>query len=186
MTDRLRFQYPPEELYKKIGFESIDKMIEYGNFINKPYQGLNIHDAHKTIFGNELEGHRNRRSMFFPEPIISPPVIPNPKTTTFGFILNIGTSPESSFKVNDYVFSLTNLNLLKPTNDNTILQITPILETEVYHDQIYSNIRWCRFKNDTIRISTNTIRTTNEGWGLHVKAHLLLTIFENSILKIGG
>ncbi len=30
MSDQLRFQYPLEELYKKIGFESIDKMIEYG------------------------------------------------------------------------------------------------------------------------------------------------------------
>ncbi len=180
MTDRLRFQYPPEELYKKIGFESIDKMIEYGNLINKPYQGLNIHDAHKTIFGNELEGHRNRRSKFFPDVIIIPPKPPNPKVSTFGFKLDIGTSTES-FKVNDYVLSVRNLNLLKPTNNNSILQITAILESEQYHDQIYTTIRWYRFEGDKLRISTNTVRTTNEGWGLHVKAHLLVTIFENNL-----
>lgn len=147
-------------------------------------RGANIHEAHKAIFDEELEARMIRVNKFFPDPV-PVIVIPNPKVYTFGFILYIGPSLQSSFKVNDFVFSVTNLNLLKPTNNNTVLQITLLLEDQGYHDEIYSNIRWYRFENDTIRLSTNTVRTTNEGWGLHVKAHLLLTIFENDVLKIG-
>jgi hypothetical protein len=187
--------YSPEELYDLIGFSSIERMIEYGRSIGKNYEGFNvpgvginmhnIHHAHMAIFNETMENKIQRRKKFFPErdPIVQPVKPPNPKITTFAFILQIGPST-NSFKINDYVFTVTNLNLLKPSQNNTNLQITALLESEQYHDQIYTIIRWYRFENDNIRLSTNTVRTSNEGWGLHVKAHLLLNVFEENVPSI--
>jgi hypothetical protein len=63
MSDRIETMHSPDELYKKIGFSSIEKMIEYGHLIGKNYEGVhvptigintrNMHDAHKKIFDEE-------------------------------------------------------------------------------------------------------------------------------------
>jgi len=183
MSDGVIFVYTPQELFNKIGFDSIQKLKEYGKLLNKEYIGENVHDAYKFIFDIEIEATINRRNKLFPDPpavIILPP---NPKVITLGFLINIGPS-DNSFKINDIVFSVPNLNLLKPTNKNTTLQITPIIESEVFHDQISINIRHYRFENDNIRLSTNSFRSNNESWGINLKAFLNIFIYDTDILNV--
>ena len=60
--------YPPDDLYEKIGFNSLDKMKEYGQLIGKPYTHttdgpFNIHLAHDIIFNENLDSRYNRRQV---------------------------------------------------------------------------------------------------------------------------
>ena len=192
MSDRIQTMYSQPVLYESIGFDDITKMMEYGKLIGKNYEGvevlgqgkskLNLHDAHNTIFGETIEARKARRDKFFPDPLPVKPVAPNPLSTTFGFMINIGTSLSDPFKVTDHNITIPNISLLKPTSKNIILQTTTMLDNGSYHDQLTSNIRWYNFEGDILKISFTTFRANNEGWGLHVKVHLLVIIFEKDIL----
>jgi hypothetical protein len=187
-SDRQATMYSPTDLYDFVGFSSIEKMLEYGRLLGKNYEGPvnpqtgthnlhNLHDAHKTLFDEELEARRQRRDKFFPDPV---PLPPNPKSTSFGFLLDIDDST-SSFKTTDHNITIPNISLLKPTEKNTILQVSTIIGSQNYHDQLTTNIRWFDFQGDTLRISFTTFRANEEGWGLHCKVHLLLIVFEKDL-----
>jgi hypothetical protein len=63
------------------------------------------------------------------------------------------------------------------------LQLTPVLGTNIYADQIFMNIMnytisvEANTRNAYIEVIILTVRMNNEGWGLHILAHLLITIY---------
>jgi hypothetical protein len=191
MSDRIETMHSPDELYKKIGFSSIEKMIEYGRLIGKNYEGIqvhtigintrNMHDAHKKIFAEELEDKVNRRNKFFPEPVPVPVLPPNPKVTTFGFILLIGTSEGPCTKTTEHKITIPNISMLRPTINNTLISITIYIQSQTYHDQIFANIRHYSWNGDELTLGLTSVRSNNEGWWLQAKAHVLLNIFEGNI-----
>jgi hypothetical protein len=77
-------------LYDKIGFESIEKLKEYGKFIGKDYTRENIHDGYSFIFNKDVKDVMKRREQFLANLTIST-IIPN-KVWTYGCILVIGSN----------------------------------------------------------------------------------------------
>jgi hypothetical protein len=90
-------------------------------------------------------------------------------------VLDIGAS-DTSFKMLHTEFEIPNLNLYARSKDQLIFSITPVLNTTQYHDQIFINIRYYELIDNKIKIGINCVRSTNELWGLHLTAHLLITI----------
>ena len=111
------------------------------------------------------------------------------KIHTYYFHLDIGESQNSYYKISEYILPISNLkelalklNLPAIKPSQCIFQITPILDNEKYHDQVFMNIRDFHITTESIKISINSVRSTNTGWGLHLMAHLTVTIYEKEIL----
>jgi len=70
------------------------------------------------------------------------------KIHTYYFHLDIGESQNSYYKISEYILPISNLkelalklNLPAIKPSQCIFQITPILDNEKYHDQVFMNIR---------------------------------------------
>jgi hypothetical protein len=108
---------------------------------------------------------------------------------TYGFILQIGSNMHSHFKTTVYDIKIdqnTDLFLdektvarFDPPNFN--LQVTPILDNLEFHDEIACNIQKYDVILGGLRVYILSYRATKEGWGLSIKAHLLVTVFYNDM-----
>jgi hypothetical protein len=113
------------------------------------------------------------------------PIIPIPAVRIFGFQLTVPPS-DKNWRADNFNMTIKDLRNLKPTKNNTIVQITPVLETEFYHDGIFCNIRQYAFLEDKFMIDINTCRSDDSHWGLHLKIHLTLFVFENVVHGTAG
>ena len=114
--------------------------------------------------------------------------------TTFHYFytLNIGESQNVPFKVSKFKIPLqlnraTNFDGTPkyPTLTKQMIhfQITPLLNSDVYHDEIFTNIQKYDITKDGLDVSVITARSNNNtGWGLHLQAYLSLTICFESML----
>ena len=100
-------------------------------------------------------------------------------------VLDIGSSLDEYYKITEHTVEIT-----KPDEWDDIdvnFQITPIVDTTTYHDQIFMNIRNYNIERQPstfkINMSVLSVRSTNEIWGLQIHAHLLITVFRK-IFKI--
>ena len=111
------------------------------------------------------------------------------------FTLNIGESFNLSHKTSKFQIPLpydrtTDLDFkpIYPPLSNKMIHfhITPLLNSEEYHDEIFMNIKKYEIKHnpDVLDVDILTIRSNNIGWGLSIKAYLTLTINFNFIQEI--
>ena len=104
----------------------------------------------------------------------------------YGFILNIGTS-ESNRKTTTHSIKLPHLNL---TYKKVNLQLTVNRETTLHNEEIFSNIKHFAVENFPPSYSfimvvvDTTIYGGGTKWGLHLKANLLITVFEIEMMEI--
>jgi hypothetical protein len=108
------------------------------------------------------------------------PTIPIPVVRIFGFQLPVGPC-EKSWRADNFNITIKDLRHLKPTKNNTVVQITPLLETMEYHDGIFCNIRQYKFLDDKFIIDINTCRSDDTHWGLYIKINLTLFVFQNVV-----
>jgi len=105
----------------------------------------------------------------------------------YGFILNIGSSSTSQKTTTHSVKLPLHKNL---TYKKINLQLTLIQETHHHNDELFASIKKYSFENvptlnSFIMIVVDSHRSSKElGWGLHLKAHLLITIFETEMIEI--
>jgi hypothetical protein len=180
-------------LYNKIGFESIEKLKEYGKFIGKNYTGENINDCYSLIFESDINIEIKRREPFqhlsagTDKKVISKP---KPNVWIFSYNLIIGSNiaggnKESKFKIL--------LDPKPPMNDSElkarcILQITPIHNNYNPDEQITVNIIEYYFANAILTLILNTTCTTSakstQWWNNSLSAHLTISIQEKEIETI--
>jgi hypothetical protein len=160
---------PPIDLYERIGFTNIEKMKEYGILIGKTYTGDNITEAHEKIFVEKIVDRANRRNKFFIEPekipVYSPPKM-------YPFILNVGHNLKDYYLITLHTLPIPGMT----RQTKCVFQLTPCLNTDTYHDQIFMNVRNYACLVDQLQIVIVTVRSNNEVWGLEISAHLLVII----------
>jgi hypothetical protein len=126
--------------------------------------------------------------------IRSDKLLPVGPVTTFQYFytLNIGES-SASFKLSRFQIPLlfdrtTNLDgtpkYPKLSKQMINLQITTVLDTSTYHDEIFFNIQRYDITYNGLDIYVVSHRPNNPGWGIHLQAHLSLTICFDGILKL--
>ena len=104
----------------------------------------------------------------------------------YGFILNIGSSSASQ-KTSIFKFKFP--SALNITYKNLNLQVPLILETVRHNDDIFINIRHYEVidtnTNTIVFVTVNTHRSSKDlHWGLHLKAHLSMTILNTEMMEI--
>lgn len=105
----------------------------------------------------------------------------------YGFILGIGSSP-SNQKTTQHDIRLPPHKGLSYKKVN--LQITAVQETYFHHDDLFCSIKnyeagdFGQWSSIVIRVDTHSAKGSH--WGLHLKAHLLITVFENDMEEIGS
>jgi hypothetical protein len=114
------------------------------------------------------------------------------KPKTFGYILNIGPN-NGYYKTNvfnikfdspfDYMDYSKTPEVPYPL-ENYNFQITPLLGSTEYHDEIFISIRKCILNDNVIKLDILTVRSTKELWGLDLKAYLLITQFKTKHKEI--
>jgi hypothetical protein len=109
------------------------------------------------------------------------------RAVQYGFMLDIGHSLSGSMKVAAFKIPMSRTAYGLDRN-RVNLQITPILYSDFYTDQIYMNITNFTIDplDDSITVKVLAVRSSNEGWGLHLQAHLLVTIFETAMTLISA
>ena len=104
----------------------------------------------------------------------------------YGFILNIGSSSANQ-KTSIFKFQFPlELNI---TYKKLNLQVSLILETLRHNDDIFINIRHYEVietnKNTIVFVTINTHQSSKDlHWGLHLKAHLSMTILNTEMMEI--
>lgn len=110
----------------------------------------------------------------------------------YEYTLNIGES-SVSFKLSKVQIPLSfdkwkkfdgSPKYPKLTNQMINLQITAVLNTKSYHDEIFMSIQNYDITKDGLDVYVLSHRPNTTGWGLHLHAHLLVTINFDSILTI--
>jgi hypothetical protein len=173
MTDRLSFEYSPEDLYMKLGFRTLDQLKDYGKTFDKIYTGDNLHDAYKLIFNKDIDVQFKSRSIFFTEDI--------PEVLTYRFILEIGHSEiNTSAKTTKHKIPIE----WPSDSRNVHLQITAILYSDIFHDNIICNILNYSVEAYGILLSVGSYKIDNTYWSLELRAHLTVNILEDNILSI--
>jgi hypothetical protein len=105
----------------------------------------------------------------------------------YGCILNIGNTTEK-FKVIRREIQLpilkelaTLMNLPSIKKSQCLMQITPILDDDKYHDDLITEIQKYEIGVQSITVYVNTTRPSTTGWGLHLQAHLLIIILKKEM-----
>ena len=102
----------------------------------------------------------------------------------YGFILHIGSSLSKTQKATTFNVPITpqmNLSYRKIS-----LQLTLIQETYQWNDDLFASIRnYVVVNNSMLKITVDTHRSNSTVWGLHLKAHLLISIYETEMVEIG-
>ena len=104
----------------------------------------------------------------------------------YSFILHIGSS---SANQKTSIFKFQFPSALNITYKNLNLQVSLILETVRHNDDIFINIRHYEVidtnTNTIVFVTVNTHRSSKDlHWGLHLKAHLLMTILNTEMMDI--
>jgi hypothetical protein len=100
------------------------------------------------------------------------------KTSKFQIPLSYDRTTDLYFKPTYPILSRQMINF----------QITPLLDSDIYHDEIFMNIQRyeIRYNPEVLDVYILTVRSNNIGWGLSIKAYLTLTINFNFIPEINS
>jgi hypothetical protein len=164
--------------YERIGFKNLADLKAYGNLLGKSYTGDSFEDAHMAIFNESIDDKLKRTDRLF----VTKLKYVNPEI--YNFTVDIGQSDTS---VKESTFIIPFQFKVKYAT----FQLTPILDTAGSHDPLFMNVRNYSITDNMITISIGTFRPAvsgntakeNEikGWGIEVKAHLQVSIFESEI-----
>jgi hypothetical protein len=112
----------------------------------------------------------------------------------YEYALNIGES-SVSFKLSKFQIPLTfdswknfdgKRKYPQLTQQMINIQITPFLNTTTYHDEIFMSIQRYDITYNGLDVYVLSIRPNSTGWGLHLQAHLTLTINFDGILVLNS
>jgi hypothetical protein len=173
-------------LYDKIGFESIEKIKEYGKFIGKDYTRENIHDGYSFIFNKDVKDVIKRREPLLANLTIST-IIPN-KVWSFGCILVIGSNLFEGVenKVSNFEIPLGPVDVLgswMDINKRSILQITPNqnyynTETQLIVNIMERNIIVLETGIATLKLTLNTTAKSKQWDNNEASVYLSVSIYE--------
>jgi hypothetical protein len=176
-------------LYNKIGFQSIEKLKEFGKIIGKEYTGKNIHDAFLLIFGLNVNDVIKRRQPLLTD-LTTSTIVPN-KVWTHGCILVIGSNLFEGVenKVSNFEIPLGPVEPLggrSDLNKRCILQITPNQNYYNTETQLIVNImerkiivRETGFA--TLKLTLNTTAKTKQWDNNEASVYLTVSIYENEV-----
>jgi hypothetical protein len=176
--------------YAKIGFDSIEKLKEYGKAIGKDYTGPdNFEECYKFIFGKTVNSVILKRQPFFNSDNNSNPL------WTFSYLLNIGTNLEH-YKISKFqipIVPLISSNMIDfdgaELKKRTILQITPIdnISNSIIHYSATMTIKSYYYNGDTLEVEIISISEGEEVWRNPIsQASLTIFIYKNQIPLIDG
>lgn len=151
--------------------------------VNKKYVDTSMRTQATTVEHNienaktEVLGAIERKGYLTTVPPIYRFAVETP--VIYGYVLNIGTS-NTQYKISK--FNITNISQSPYLTHKLNFQITPYLDTKEYHDEISMVIRNYEVVAGTVKIEVLTTRNKWDAheWGLHLKAYLLVSVFENT------
>jgi hypothetical protein len=162
---------------EETGFSSLEDLKAYGLLIGKSYTRNIFEEGYKFIFNETIADKIKRREKFILQQ--NKPTLPH-TVYQFGFILDIGANMGTPFIVKDFTIPIPNISSINQEL-KCLLQITAHLNNDNIHDEIFMNIIHFRFEGDLLKISVNTIKSNGTGWGTHLQAHLLVSIFNTNL-----
>lgn len=194
-------------IYEQVGFESIEKLKEYGRSIGKnDYVGsraTNFNECYKYIFDRTVEDTVKFRQQLFPvkeTPVITPTVTTismnndSPTTIwTYGCILSMGDNITKSHKICEFVIPLSNLPKYNKYEIEKYVhfKLTPLIisSSTASYKNIVMNIINYYFQDKTLFLTIDTCviedKKTSDvaGWGRDkkVKAHLTISLYKNEL-----
>jgi hypothetical protein len=113
----------------------------------------------------------------------------------YEYTLNIGDSTNAPYKISKFQIPLlfdrtTNFNgtpkYPKLTKQMIHFQIIAFLNTATYHDEIFMNIQRYDITYNGLDVYVLSHRPNTTGWGIHLQAHLILTINFDTILLLNS
>lgn len=184
MSEREKTEWAPDELYERTGFRSLQEMNDYASVIGKPQRtDYDYEAAYQSLFGHSTETRMLRMAKFKP-PVV--PIEPS-KVWIFNYKIHLGAHPNGHIHGKSCNIKIDGLQVLLKDVPPTLraqyiaLQLTPILGSEQWHDQLFVNIRYYKLVRDVITIYVGAYRSNGEGWGLELYAFLTITIHDKPI-----
>jgi hypothetical protein len=180
----------PKDLYNKIGFESIEKLKAYGNFIGKDYTGDNLSDCYRFIFGKDVNAVIRRRALLLSTVESDTGFVPN-KVWTFGCMLVIGSNfnEDVENKVSSFDIPLGPVPRGRvDLNKRCIIQLTPNqnyynTEVQLVVNIMEHHILLTEKGEATLKLVLNTTAKTKQWDNNEASVYLTVFIYENEVLS---